>query len=77
MHKHVTEGMRKFGKTRRVFVQPGLAFEQRGRKLLDFGDDFGFRGQELGYSFFVGRRVQLVEAVGEVQLYSNAMQGLA
>ena len=58
-------------------MQPGLACKQRGRKLLDFWGDFGFRGQELGYSFFVERRVQLVEAVGEVQLYTNAMQGLA
>ena len=51
MHKHVTEGMRKSGKTRRVFMQPGLAFEQRGRELLDFWGGFGFGGQELGYSF--------------------------
>ena len=57
MHKHVTEGMRKFGKTRGVFMQPGLAFEQRGRKLLDFGGDFGFSGQELSYSFVFRRRV--------------------
>ena len=77
MHKHVTEGMRTSGKTHRVSMQPGLAFKQGGRKLLDFWGDFGFRGQELVYSFFFGRRVQLVEAVGEVQLYTNAMQGLA
>ena len=57
MHKHVTEGMRKFGKTRRVFMQPGLAFEQRGRELLDFWGGFGFGGQELGYSFVFWRRV--------------------
>ena len=58
-------------------MQPGLAFKQGGRELLDFGGDFGFGGQELGYSFFFWRRVKLVEAVGEVQLYTNAMQGLA
>ena len=57
MHKHVTEGMRKSGKTHRVFMQPGLAFEQRGRKLLDFWGDFSFSGQELGYTFFFWRRV--------------------
>ncbi|MBS2699370.1 hypothetical protein KFY34_26475 [Salmonella enterica subsp. enterica serovar 1,4,[5],12:i:-] len=69
--------MRKSGKTHRVFMQPGLAFKQGGRKLLDFGGNFGFGGQELGYSFFFWRRVKLVETVGEVQLYTNAMQGLA
>ena len=58
-------------------MQPGLACKQRGRKLLDFGGGFDFSGQELGYSFFFGRRVQLVEAVSEMQLYTNAMQGLA
>ena len=58
-------------------MQPGLAFKQGGRKLLDVWGDFGFRGQELGYSFFLWRRVQLVEAIGEVQLCTNAMQGLA
>ena len=57
MHKHVTEGMRKFGKTHRVFMQPGLAFEQGGRELLDFGGGFGFWGQELRYSFVFWRRV--------------------
>ena len=57
MRKHVTEGMRKFGKQRRVFMQPGLAFEQRGMKLLDFGGDFGFSGQELSYSFVFWRWV--------------------
>jgi len=58
-------------------MQPGLACKQGGLELLDFGGGFDFRGQELGYSFFFGRRVKLVEAVDEVQLYTNAMQGLA
>ena len=58
-------------------MQPGLACKQRKRKLLDFWGDFSFRGQELGYSFFFGRRVQLVEAVSEMQLYTDAMQRLA
>jgi len=44
MHKHVTEGMRKSGNTLKVFMQPGLAFKQGGRKLLDFWGDFGFGG---------------------------------
>ena len=57
MHKHVTEGMRKSGKTLKVFMQPGLAFKQRGWKLLDFGGDFGFSGQERSYSFVFWRRV--------------------
>ena len=65
--------MRKFGKQHRVFMQPGLAFEQRGRELLDFGGGFGFRGQELSYTVVFWHRVQLVEAVGEAQLYTNAM----
>ena len=57
MQEHVIESMRKSGKTHRVFMQPGLAFKQRGRELLDFGGDFDFGGQELGYSFFFWRRV--------------------
>jgi len=57
MQKHITEGMRKFGKQQRVFMQPGLAFEQGGRELLDFGGGFGLWGQELSYSFIFWRRV--------------------
>ena len=44
--------MCKFGKTRRIFMQPGLACKQRRLELLDFGGGFDFREQELGYSFF-------------------------
>ena len=60
-------------KQHRVFMQPGLAFEQEGRELLDFWGGFGFRGQELSCTVVFWRRVQLVEAVGEAQLYTNAM----
>jgi len=72
MHKQDAEGMRKFGK-HRGFMHPGLAFEQRGRELLDFWGSFGFWGQELSYTVVFWRQVQLVVAVGETQLYTNAM----
>ena len=52
-------------------MHPGLAFEQGGRELL------GFWGQELSYTVVFWHRVQLVVAVGETQLYTNAMQELA
>ena len=68
--------MRKFGK-RRSCMRPGLAFEQKGRELLDFWGGFGFRGQELSYTVVFWRRVQLVAAISETQLYTNAMQELA
>ena len=58
MHKNILrKACASLEKQHRVFMQPGLAFEQRGRKLLDFWGDFGFGGQELGYTFFFWCRV--------------------
>ena len=54
-------------------MQPGLAFEQGGRELLEIRGGFGFRGQELSYTVIFWHLVQLVEAIGEAQLYTNAM----
>ena len=70
MHKQDAEGMRKSEK-HRDFMHLGLAFEQGGRELLDFWGGFGFWGQELGYTVVFWRRVQLVVAIGETQLYTK------
>ena len=63
----------------RGFIHPGLAFKREGREGVFCwgGFGFGFWRRELYCSFVFWRRVQLVEAVGEMQLYTNAMQGLA
>src|SRR5687767_3094847 len=61
----------------RGFMHPGLAFEQGGGKLLFRLGGVSFWMQELGYTFIFWRRVQLVEAVSETPLYTNAMPWLA
>src|SRR5688572_26501991 len=57
-------------------MHPGLAFK-RGRERVFCWGGFSFWKRELGYNFIFWRRVQLVDAVGETQLYTNAMQELA